>query len=238
MKLNNLELHTFFKEKEISHLHHANTVATSISFIFSGGLLSRGDIERCSLHQTIQASDDKDKEFNVWDDIFLDTTDLHGYFPRQNIYGPILFKFNLSFLLQDNLDVWITKDNPMYWHSGLSDEDKYFQSVDELSKKWDDFDRQKKMVTIRKPGGPVLFSALEDIVVDDPRVQIYGDTQVFTEMKNALSYAVEDIDILREKFKLRECGSSCYCRENYLRQVPTEQLARLFLPKEHKYFPD
>ncbi|MUK31927.1 hypothetical protein GNP44_17800 [Aliivibrio fischeri] len=237
MKLNNIALHEFFREKSISHLHHANTVATSISFILSGGLLSRGDIERSTLTQTIQASDDEDKEFNVWDDVFLDTADLHGYFPRQNLYGPVLFKLNISFLLEDNVDVWITKDNPMYWTASVPVEDRYFQSVDELRDNWDQYERQKKMITIRKPGRPVLFSSLEEITIDDPRIQIYGDTHVANEMIKALSSATENFHGLREKIKLRECGG-CYCRDNYLHQVPTEQSARLFLPKEHTHFPD
>ncbi|MUK79140.1 hypothetical protein GNP84_19905 [Aliivibrio fischeri] len=237
MKLNNIALHEFFREKSITHLHHANTVATSISFILSGGLLSRGDIERRSLTQTIQASDDEDKEFNVWDDVFLDTADLHGYFPRQNLYGPVLFKLNIAFLLEDNVDVWITKDNPMYWTSSVSTEDRYFQSVDELRAKWNQYDRQKKMITIRKPGRPVLFSSLEEITIDDPRIQIYGDTHVANEMIKALSSAIQHQPELQGKIKLRECNG-CYCRNNYLYQVSTEQSARLFLPKEHSHFPD
>ncbi|HCM1327573.1 hypothetical protein HJ010_24285 [Vibrio parahaemolyticus] len=237
MKLNNIELYNFFLEKGILNLHHANTVATSISFILSGGLLSRGDIERSTLTQTSQASDGEDKEFDVWDDVFLDTADLHGYFPRQNLYGPVLFKFNIGFLLEDNVDVWITKDNPMFWNASQSNVERYFQSVDELRTTWDQYDRQKKMITIRKPRRPVLFSSLEEIIVDDPRIQIYGDIHVFTEMRNALFAATEGFHGLRDKFRVRECGY-CYCHDNYLRQIPTEQAARLFLPKEHAHFPD
>ncbi|MUK47531.1 hypothetical protein GNP79_18495 [Aliivibrio fischeri] len=237
MKLNNLELHQFFQEKEILHLHHANTVATSVSFILSGGLLSRGDIEHSTLTQTIQESDEEDKEFDVWHDVFLDTADLHGYFPRQNLYGPVLFKFDINFLLQDDVDVWITKNNPMYWTAALSNEERYFQSVDELRSSWDQYERQKKMITIRKPGRPVLFSALEEIVIDDPRIQIHGDTHMFNEMKTALFSSTEGFQGLRDKFIIRECGY-CYCRDNYLHQVSTEQSARLFLPKEHIHFPD
>ncbi|WP_156117131.1 hypothetical protein [Vibrio sp. ZOR0018] len=237
MKLDNIELHQFFQEKSINYLHHANTVATSISFILSGGLLSRGDIERSTLTQTVQASDGEDKEFEVWDDVFLDTADLHGYFPRQNLYGPVLFKLNISFLLEDNVDVWITKNNPMYWSATVPAEERYFQSVDELRANWDQYERQKKMITIRKPGRPVLFSSLEQITVDDPRIQIYGDTHAFNEMKNALFSATENFHGIREKIIVRECGF-CFCRENYLHQVSTEQSARLFLPKEHPHFPD
>ena len=120
MKLNNSELHALFVEKDITHLHHANTVATSITFIESGGLLSRADVEDHNLCQTVQASDDEDKQFDVWHDVFVDTADLHEWFGRQNIYGPILFKFNIVFLLSDELEVWVTKNNPMYWQGEIT----------------------------------------------------------------------------------------------------------------------
>ena len=124
MKLNNRELYFLFVEKDITHLHHANTVATATTFIEQGGLLSRGDVEDMQLSQTYQASDEEDKQFDVWYDVFVDTADLHDWFGRQNIYGPILFKLNIDFLLKDDLEVWVTKNNPMYWHSGLTDVDR------------------------------------------------------------------------------------------------------------------
>ena len=99
MKLDNLELHNLYKQKDIHFLYHANSVATAITFIKQGGLLSRGAVESKGLYQTPQSSDAIDQVFNVWNDIFLDTIDLHGYFPRQNLYGPISFQFPIDFLL-------------------------------------------------------------------------------------------------------------------------------------------
>lgn len=237
MKLNNQELHSIFVEKGITHLYHANSVATSITFIESGGLLSRGDVESQNLSQTVQASDEQDKQFDVWHDIFLDTVDLHEWFERQNLYGPILFKINIDFLLKDELDVWVTKNNPMYWHTGLTESDKYFQSVQELRESWDSIECQKKMVTIRKPCKPVLFENLEKIIVDNPKVQIHDTCILSKEMKEALGKATENALSLRPLFEYRSC-TSCYCHSNYLNQVASEQLARLFLPKWHKIYPD
>jgi hypothetical protein len=237
MKLNNRELHSLFVEKGITHLHHANTVATATTFIEQGGLLSRGDVEDMKLSQTYQASDEEDKQFDVWYDVFVDTADLHDWFGRQNIYGPVLFKFNIDLLLKDDLEVWVTKNNPMYWHSGLTDVDKYFQSVQELRNEWNTIERQKKMVTIRKPGKPILFENLEKIILDDPRVKIYGTHVLSAEMITGLARATVNIQSIRALFEYRSC-SSCYCQSNYLNQVSTEQLARLFLPKEHEKYPD
>jgi hypothetical protein len=235
MKLNNRELYFLFVEKDITHLHHANTVATATTFIEQGGLLSRGDVEDMQLSQTYQASDEEDKQFDVWYDVFVDTADLHDWFGRQNIYGPILFKLNIDFLLKDDLEVWVTKNNPMYWHSGLTDVDKYFQSVQELRDEWKTIERQKKMVTIRKPGKPILFENLEKVIVDDPRVKIYDTYVLSAEMNAGLTKATENVKNLRSLFEYRLC-SSCYCHSNYLKQVSTEQLARLFLPKEHEKY--
>ncbi|CRL59012.1 hypothetical protein [Proteus penneri] len=232
MKLNNSVLHEILNQKGILHFYHANTVATSITFIEQGGLLARGDVERENLIQTIQVSDDDDKLFDVWDDVFIDIVDLHGFFPRQNLYGPILFKFNIDLLLDDNLNIYVTKNNPIYWNLQLSEEEKYFQDADELEKNWDNYPLQQKMFTIRKPGNPVLFDYLEEIIVDDPQVIIYENINLYQEALNALKKTTEHIPELQKKIKTRVC-SNCYCQSNYFKQIPHSDLRRLFLPFQH-----
>lgn len=232
MNLNKQHLLNFFEEKNIHYVYHANTVATSITFIEHGGLLSRGYVEKNGLFQTTQTSDPIDKKFDVFEDIFLDTTDLHSYFGRQNHYGPILYKFSTAFLTTIQYEVWITKNNPIYWNLTMSDNDKYFESVDELSANWDKYGRQRKMITIRKPQQPLLFSDLDRIIVDDPRVQLTGTGQVyFNDAVIALKKAYRGNEYLRNKFQTREC-TSCFCRDNYLHQLSISKLNSLFLPKE------
>ena len=232
MKIDNIQLHSFFREKGIFHLHHANTLATSITFIQNGGLLSRGGVKKNGLFQTSQTSDSYDRIFDVWDDVFLDTADLHAFFNRQNKYGPVMFKFNIDFLLSDELNIWITKNNPIYWHSVTSMQERYFQSIDELKDKWDGIERQRKMITVRKPGIPILFNALEEILVDDPRVQVDG-VVLSTEMINAIDTVAKGNKTLRNKVKFREC-SSCYCYQNYLKEVTPDELSKLFFLQQHK----
>lgn len=70
MKLKNRELYELFEEKGVKNLFHANTVATSITFLEEGGLLSRDWVERNERYQTPQSSDDVDKLFDVFDDVF------------------------------------------------------------------------------------------------------------------------------------------------------------------------
>lgn len=70
--------------KKIEYLYHANTVLTSLTFIQQKALLSRNFIEREQLIQTEQKSDQEDKKYNVWDDVFLDGLDLHKKYRRAN----------------------------------------------------------------------------------------------------------------------------------------------------------
>ncbi len=234
MRLNNQELHKVLTEKGIRYLYHANTVATSITFLENNGLMSRGAIEEKELYQTDQTSDELDKKFNVWDDIFLDTVDLHGYFPRQNFYGPVLFEFDVNVILNEDYEIWITKNNPIYWETDFTDEDKYFSSVQDLLDNWNHIERQRKMITIRNNKNPILFENLNKVVVDDPRVIINKDKEeeihLFNATRRAIKDVIEDKLEIRNKFKIRRC-TSCFCRENYLNVVGVTDLKRFFLPK-------
>lgn len=235
MKLDNEKLYALLKQKNISNLFHANTVATSITFIEEGGLLSRHYIEERGLYQTPQTSDDIDKLFDVFKDIFLDTADLHKHFSRQNHYGPVLFKFRLELLLNEEIEIWVTKDNPINWEHDSASEEKYFINVMELSEKWDKYDLQRKMFTIRKPGKPILFDYLEEIILDNPKVKINENISLRQESRIALQRTVEKTSSLKNLLSWRECGH-CFCHDNYLNQVKTPELIQKFLPIYHAEF--
>ena len=236
LKINNLGLHQFFAEKNITHFHHANSLSTAASFIRENGLLSRGYVEKKGLFQTEQSSDEIDKKYDVWDDVFIDTVDLHVHFGRKNLYGPVLFKFSIDLLLKNDIDIWITKNNPIYWNQYTTDEEKYFQGIEDVIQNWDNFDIQRRMVTIRKPRKPVLFESLVEIKLDNPKVEIYNGITPFCEAKNILYDFTNSKPELRRLIVQRECGR-CYCHDNYLNQMSTEQIARLFLPHAHHNFP-
>lgn len=236
MKIDNKDLHSILKANGVLHLFHANTVASSISFILAGGLLSRGDIERRNIYQTPQNSDTVDKEYDVWDDVFLDIEDLHIKFGRNNIYGPVLFKFSIDFLLSDDLDIWITKDNPIYWQPSSSPGTRYFSDASEYSASWDARDSQKRMITIRKPYSPILFPFLKEIVIDDTAGEIYEGhgfkgVNASTIAAHALMSATETHRSLRQLMRIRECDARCYCAKNYSESFSDTDLARLFLPR-------
>lgn len=231
MRLDNNKLHALFKEKDINFLYHANTVSTSITYFQQNGLLSRGAVERLGLSQTEQSSDELDKIVNVWNDIFIDTVDLHGYFPRQNLYGPILFEFNVDLVKNEDFEIWVTKNNPIYWNKNTSDKEKYFESVDELREKWHTVERQRKMTTIRNNKSPILFEYINKIIVDDPRVKIIEENiHLFNEARKSIKEVVDGNISIRNKFTTRTC-SNCFCTQNYMNDVSVENLKRLFLHK-------
>lgn len=88
MRLNNDELYNFFISKDIHVLYHANTTQTSLTYFKHKGLLSRGAVENMGLNQTKQSSDEVDKILNVWNDVFLDSTDLHIFSVDKTIMDP------------------------------------------------------------------------------------------------------------------------------------------------------
>ncbi|MEZ7204893.1 hypothetical protein [Pseudoalteromonas sp. DY56-GL79] len=235
MKLDNRKLYELLKDKGVTNLYHANTVATSITFIEEDGLLSREYIENKGLYQTPQTSDEIDKLFDVFDDIFLDTTDLHKHFCRQNHYGPVLFQFSLELLLDDEFEIWVTKDNPIYWSKNSDVSDNYFESVEELSDEWSNHEIQRKMFTVKKPGKPILFNYLESIILDNPKVLINDDVSLRRESRKAFKTVTSKKSKIRDLLVWRECGH-CFCADNYLNQVPTPELIQKFLPVYHAEF--
>ncbi|MGR3810244.1 hypothetical protein [Jiulongibacter sp. NS-SX5] len=232
MRLDNHQLHDLLIEKDIQVLYHANTLTTSITYFQQNGLLSRGAVEILGLNQTTQTSDEADKLLNVWNDVFLDSTDLHTFFGRQNYYGPILFELDISLVLNQHFEIWVTKNNPIYWNRNTLDSNRYFQNIDELRSDWDLYPRQKKMITIRNNSTPILFEHVRRVIVDDPRVVINEQdgtqTHLFNEAVKLINANISNGHSLQGKFIVRECGN-CWCRDNYLKQVPSIDLKRLFL---------
>ena len=72
------EVYAVLRQIGVTQLHHANTVTTSCTFLEQGGLASRGFVEDRHLSQTAQpASDEIDKRYGIWHDVFLDHVDIH-----------------------------------------------------------------------------------------------------------------------------------------------------------------
>jgi hypothetical protein len=159
-------------DKGIDTLHHANTVQTACLFLQNGRLLSRGTVEDRGLAQTPQRSDDLDKRYAIWNDIFLDSVDIHERAKARNLYGPVLFRFRLDLLLEPEIPtVWITRKNPTEWREGEKPEDRFFTSVTEFANKYSKGDFGS-MFMLRHAGGVLrLERHLKDIVLDEPTMR-------------------------------------------------------------------
>lgn len=228
------ELYNFLSRRKLKYFFHANTVKTSCTLIEQKGLLSRGEITKRKLAMTAQSSDDIDKKFNVWNDIFFDIVDLHGYFPRQNLYGPVCFKISNEFLLDKNLpNICITKDNPIYWKQDMSDEEKYYLTVSEYASEFDENMKngtiQVKMFTIHDTSKRIPFKKyLVEVILDNTAVKINGEA-LFPIAKEALASGLSKAGFDLNILKIRTC-TNCFCEINYMKQVSIAELEKLFLP--------
>lgn len=137
MNLDSKKLYNILRKKGLNHFYHANTVGTSKTFLRNNALLSREFIQSRNLYQTDQVSDDKDIRYGINDFIYLDANDLSAYFSRPNKYGPVLFRFDNSLLLDDKIPtVRITKSNPIHWKDKDKDVDRYYLDLEQFDEEY------------------------------------------------------------------------------------------------------
>ena len=219
------EVYSVLKRKYIHNLYHANTVTTSCTFLRLGGLASRGLVAELGLPQTPQPSDDVDRKFGIWYDVFADTVDIHERARRPNEYGPILFTFPAEILnnLPQGSEVLVTKDNPIYWHSNAPQE-QFFTDVKEL-----DSCLEKgtfaQMVVIRTPKEILPFPKRGiSITVDEPQRNLLNGVSAYKHAINKIQPAA-----LRQSIPVskRVCGSTCRCTEEY-KKFSTSDFERFF----------
>jgi len=82
-----------------------------VTFLRLGGLASREHVERQGLVQTPQFTDDIDRHFGIWNDVFTDSVDIHARIRNRNQYGPVVFVLEARMLatLPAAIDVLITE---------------------------------------------------------------------------------------------------------------------------------
>jgi len=208
------DVYEILREKGVERLHHANSVTTSCSFLALRGLASRGAVEAARLAQTAQDSDQLDRQFGIWNDIFTDGVDLHQRARRRNLYGPVLFALPLECLLNlpGGFDVLVTKDNPIRWREGQIADDRYFASADDLRAGYS-FGDFAKHVVIRAANGILPFPAGRpvEIVLDNANFH-------WTDSKRGVhEVAVEKLQNAANQARLavnispRACRPDCQC---------------------------
>jgi hypothetical protein len=226
MQLNQHKVKNVLKKKGVTNLHHANTVGTACTFLKYGGLLSRGLVEQENEFQTIQGTDELDKELGIWHDIFLDSDDIHARAKRHNKYGPVLFVFSLDLLDSEDLPpVWITKLNPTKWSDAPS-ESRYFKNLEELEVQFSKgtFDQ---MITLRNADKVLPFNYLEKILLDDPSYYTKDDS--FEIALERMRVAAEEGGLNPDLIQTRKCEEcDCYTSETLRKNSPEKEIYRYF----------
>ena len=228
MELKAKDLYEVLMANKIESLNHANSVITSCQFLRYGSLISRGVIERKQWRQTSQMSDDLDKEFSIWNDVFVDSIDIHERASRSNVYGPVLIKIDPSILIKEYTgNIWVTKSNPTKWHNRPI-EDRWFQSIEELNSdfKKGTFDQ---MIVFRHSGGELpIKNYVKEILLDDPKIEKDLTYDVYSLAFGALRSALEEGGVENVVIKKRTCSSFCQCTEDYNNDLPS--MARMYAP--------
>jgi hypothetical protein len=202
-----------------THLHHANTVATSCTFLENAALLSRGYVENHGLTQTPQGSDALDRQYGIWDGVFLDHVDIHHRGGRRkgpNQYGPVLFVLELDslLLLPSATDIRVTKTNPIHWTDKQEVGERWFLTAQQLENAigYGDFD---KMLVINTPSGSVEFPNHEvRIALDDPKRKMTGGTDAYQHAEQRLTAAARKGG-MSVHIAPHECQPGCICLAKY-----------------------
>lgn len=224
------ELIGVLQSKNVEYLYHANTTKTALSFIRNAGLLSRGAVDILGEVQTPQYTDDADKRFGVWNDIFFDAVDIHERIRNNNKYGPVLFVYNLEVLKTAKEDgLRIVKLNPSSWNDNTTEEQKFYTDINDFDLHYcrGDFNTQ---ITFNNFTTPLLFACgLEKIIVDTVRIK-YRDIHVGTNMLKAIRDAVvEHSPDELSKICIRSCPIDCKCHQTYL-DMYNPKFERLLFP--------
>jgi hypothetical protein len=209
-----------------THLHHANSVTTSSTFLEQGGLLSRGFVEDHGLTQTAQSSDEKDKRYAIWHLLFLDHVDIHERGGRKkggNLYGPVLFKFDIVLLLElpEDAEIFVTKRNPVHWFDSQPDAERCFTTPEELAPqiRFGDFD---KMLMIRTAAEQLDFRKGQALIVlDDPQRTLPSGEDAYRHAESRLRQAA-GIGHITSSIQPRVCRSGCICTEKYAKYTEGE----------------
>lgn len=210
-------------------LYHANSVRTSLSLLKLGGLASRGVVTDRGFSQTPQMSDEKDQEYGIWYDSFLDTYDIHSTLKRRNFYGPVLFVMAAELLLHlpAETTVLVTRCNPTKW-GGLPDDQRYFLTSRELvaGLQVGYFDH---MITIRSSNGIVPFAGtVERIILDEPRLSAPNVGQEYVAARDAISAATAQAGI-QVQVERRTCVW-CNCTTEYQDPNKPKRIGYFFTP--------
>jgi len=213
------DIYGIMKHAGVTHLHYADSVLTSCTFLEQGGILSRGFVEDHGLKQSSQTSDELAKKYGIWHSLFVPHLDIHdreGQTKAPNLYGPALFVLDLDILLRlpQGADVRVTKRSPAYWYDSEPDSGRWFENVEEVAKSVH-FGDLHKMLSIQVPSGKFNFpNRRARIILDDPQRQVLSGENAYTHAEDRLKAAAErgGVGVSIER---RKCPVGCVCSSKY-----------------------
>lgn len=209
--LNASEVKHIYMRRGIRFLYHANVVVTSLTFIKQDGLLSRGAVADRGLPQGSQESDQKDKDFGVWNNIFLDSVDIHKRAQDRNKYGPVLFEFSIDVLDSPCIEeVKVTKENPEDWDS-LDPEERYFENAEELSANFQKGNFKQELLLKIRNDDVLPFDCLSSVILDNPHLE---DNSYFENAKAKIEVEMRN-HCQNAYLEIRECPQECKCVSKY-----------------------
>jgi hypothetical protein len=178
-------------------------------------------VERANLGQTNQITDNADRTFDIWDDVFADTVDIHHRGSMRNMYGPVLFVLDVEVLLTlpQESRLLVSKLNPKKWTVNMPDADRYFLTSDEL---WSGLSVGNfgQMLIIRAPNGIVPFGDhLQRIIIDEPREPPPVEGPEFRTARTALVTAAASSGLVVPIIR-RHCNRACQCTTQYAEKAP------------------
>lgn len=176
--MTNAEIVAVLKENGVRQLYHANTVTTSHTFITHGGLLSRKYCVDNHLPQTSQYTDYEDRRYGIFNDIFFDSSNIQNI-SGINLYGPVLFVYNIGVLNTVNEQIKITKMNPDKWRGFPDESDRYFTTLSALRDAENGFSPNNFgcHITITQRNRPLSFDCLEEIILSIPDAGLFEDEE-------------------------------------------------------------
>ncbi|WP_254509065.1 hypothetical protein [Anatilimnocola floriformis] len=218
--------------QNVTRLHHANSVLTACEFLRSGALLSRKNLSKGSGLQTAQKSDVHDKLFGVWNDIFTDSDDNHRRAHAWNVYGPVLFVFDLGLLTTPDTKIWVAKENPYHWRGDDELSDRKFTNVEDLTDKFRKGRFDHSIVFKNVPGVLPFGGCLKEIVLDDPKLKGSDKVDLFSMAYGALRFAMS-LGGINVRIRKRRCDTGCKCIAQY--QFDEEYTEKMFKPAIKRY---
>lgn len=218
--INNEELFQELRERSIRNLFHANSVETSLSFFRVASLLSRHECQKQGLPQSKQWSDTSDQTHAIFDDVFLNFSDLHRNFKCSNAYGPILFcisvdKLEKFLISHNNIKIHITKLHPHKWKNSMTDDDKwrselmgtFLNPIGTINQSY--VDKWTDLVMSGVGGSGIPLNICEKVIIDEHPNNDDFFSQVSSAFNNCMAAQSLSFPIIK-----RDCSIlNCKCKK-------------------------